>query len=49
MQIAGYNKESEGGIIWNDPVLNIEWPIENPNVSEKDLIYRSFESYFKKT
>jgi dTDP-4-dehydrorhamnose 3,5-epimerase-like enzyme len=24
-----YNKESEGGIIWNDPVLNIEWPIEN--------------------
>jgi dTDP-4-dehydrorhamnose 3,5-epimerase len=45
---AGYNKESEGGIIWNDPVLNIEWPIENPNVSEKDLILPSFESYFKK-
>lgn len=45
---AGYNKESEGGIIWNDPVLNIEWPIDNPNVSEKDLILPSFESYFIK-
>jgi dTDP-4-dehydrorhamnose 3,5-epimerase len=45
---AGYNKESEGGIIWNDPTLNIEWPIENPNVSEKDLILGTFESYFKK-
>jgi dTDP-4-dehydrorhamnose 3,5-epimerase len=45
---AGYNKESEGGIIWNDSVLNIEWPIENPNVSEKDLILPNFESYFKK-
>jgi dTDP-4-dehydrorhamnose 3,5-epimerase len=45
---AGYNKESEGGIIWNDPILNIEWPIDNPNVSEKDLILPSFESYFKK-
>lgn len=45
---AGYNKESEGGIIWNDPVLNIEWPIDNPKVSEKDLILPSFESYFIK-
>jgi dTDP-4-dehydrorhamnose 3,5-epimerase len=45
---AGYNKESEGGIIWNDPILNIEWPINNPNVSEKDLILPNFESYFKK-
>jgi dTDP-4-dehydrorhamnose 3,5-epimerase len=45
---AGYNKESEGGIIWNDAVLNINWPIEKPNVSEKDLILHSFESYFKK-
>jgi dTDP-4-dehydrorhamnose 3,5-epimerase len=32
-----YNKESECGIIWNDPDLNIEWGIENPVVSEKDL------------
>ena len=32
-----YNKESECGIIWNDPDLKINWGIENPLVSEKDL------------
>ncbi|HEY1055148.1 MAG TPA: dTDP-4-dehydrorhamnose 3,5-epimerase, partial [Emticicia sp.] len=32
-----YNKASEGGIIWNDPDLGIEWGIENPNISQKDL------------
>jgi dTDP-4-dehydrorhamnose 3,5-epimerase len=37
-----YNKESEGGIIWNDPELNIDWGISNPLVSEKDLILTSF-------
>lgn len=42
----GYNKASEGGIIWNDPVLKIDWPVESPNVSEKDLILPTFESYF---
>lgn len=45
---TGYHKQSEAGIIWNDPVLNIEWPIESPNVSEKDILLPSFESYFKK-
>ncbi|AMM51246.1 dTDP-4-dehydrorhamnose 3,5-epimerase [Rufibacter sp. DG15C] len=33
-----YNKESEGGLLWNDPALGIEWDIENPLVSEKDEI-----------
>jgi len=44
---AGYNKESERGIIWNDPKLKIEWPIDQPNVSEKDLILPTFDSYFE--
>lgn len=33
-----YNKESEGGIIWNDPDINIEWNIRNPILSEKDKL-----------
>ncbi len=33
-----YNKESEGGILWNDPDLGIEWGIDQPVLSEKDLI-----------
>jgi len=31
-----YNKESEGGINWADPSLNIDWGVKNPIVSEKD-------------
>ena len=35
-----YNKESEGGILYNDPNLNIDWqlPEEHIQVSEKDLV-----------
>lgn len=34
-----YNKESEGGILYNDPNLNIDWkiPHDKVQVSEKDL------------
>jgi dTDP-4-dehydrorhamnose 3,5-epimerase len=35
-----YNKGSEGGIIYNDPVLNIDWqiPTDKAIVSEKDVL-----------
>lgn len=33
-----YNKESEGCLLWNDPVLGIDWKLENPLLSEKDLL-----------
>jgi dTDP-4-dehydrorhamnose 3,5-epimerase len=34
-----YNKASEGGIVYNDPRLNIDWqiPLNEIKVSEKDL------------
>lgn len=31
-----YHRDSEGGILWNDPTLNIQWPFDNPIVSDKD-------------
>ncbi len=31
-----YNKNDEGGLIWNDPSINIHWPIKNPIVSLRD-------------
>jgi dTDP-4-dehydrorhamnose 3,5-epimerase len=36
---AFYNKESEGGIAYNDPALNIDWriPADKAIVSEKDM------------
>jgi len=40
-----YNKQSEQGIIWNDPDLNIEWDIQNPLISEKDKVNHSFSTF----
>ncbi|MGC8709981.1 MAG: dTDP-4-dehydrorhamnose 3,5-epimerase, partial [Thermoplasmata archaeon] len=31
-----YSKEADSGIIWNDPDIGIDWPIENPIISQKD-------------
>lgn len=31
-----YNPAGEGGYMWNDPTLAINWPIENPIISERD-------------
>ncbi len=38
---AFYHKESEGGIAWNDPALNIDWQIPSGSVtvSDKDSHY----------
>ena len=32
-----YFPEDECGMIWNDPEVGIEWPVESPSLSEKDL------------
>lgn len=31
-----YNKESERGVAWNDPDINVKWPAVSPILSEKD-------------
>ena len=33
-----YNSKTEGGVLWNDPDLAVEWPIDEPALSEKDRI-----------
>ncbi|RXF69353.1 dTDP-4-dehydrorhamnose 3,5-epimerase [Arcticibacter tournemirensis] len=41
-----YNKESEGGIRYNDPTLGIEWgiPDDKKKISDKDLILPLFNA-----
>jgi dTDP-4-dehydrorhamnose 3,5-epimerase len=31
-----YNAKGESGILWSDPAIGIEWPVENPTLSDKD-------------
>lgn len=44
-----YNKSSEGGIIYNDPTLNIDWGTQAEAfiISEKDLILPTLKEVFK--
>jgi dTDP-4-dehydrorhamnose 3,5-epimerase len=40
-----YSPASETGILWNDSELNIQWPISNPIISDRDLQLGSFATY----
>lgn len=40
-----YNKEAEGGIRFDDPLLQINWKVNKPNVSDKDLQLTSFQAH----
>ena len=42
-----YHKASESGIVWNDPQLNIQWPVSEPLVSDKDKVLPSFEELLR--
>ena len=40
-----YNPNGEGGILWNDSDLAIDWEVKNPIVSERDQKMQSFADY----
>jgi len=40
-----YNKDAEDALLWNDRDLNINWGVETPLVSEKDMLASSFKEF----
>lgn len=40
-----YNPAAESGILWNDPALGIDWPVEDPILSEKDRHAQRLEEW----
>ena len=39
-----YRPEVAGGVRWNDPAFQIEWPIANPILSRRDRSYPDFSA-----
>jgi dTDP-4-dehydrorhamnose 3,5-epimerase len=40
-----YHKASEGGVLWNDPKLGIDWGVSEPIISEKDQVWPTLEEF----
>jgi dTDP-4-dehydrorhamnose 3,5-epimerase len=40
-----YNKESEGGLLWNDLQLGIDWGVADPLLSDKDKLQLSWADF----
>lgn len=34
-----YDPKDEGGLLWNDPEVDIQWPVDDPHVSPRDNSY----------
>jgi dTDP-4-dehydrorhamnose 3,5-epimerase len=35
-----YVSQDEGGVLWNDPAIGIQWPVLAPLLSAKDQTYK---------
>ena len=35
-----YHPEDDRGILWSDPEIGIDWPVKNPNLSDKDKAHK---------
>jgi len=40
---AFYDPKDEGGILWSDPAIGIDWPVKTPIISPKDQIFAHLE------
>lgn len=42
-----YNSRAESGIKWDDPAIGVQWPIQNPTLSQKDDTAQTLEAWLK--
>ncbi|NCN26464.1 dTDP-4-dehydrorhamnose 3,5-epimerase [bacterium] len=42
-----YSPKDEGGILWNDPALEIDWKVESAVISDKDKKHPTLAEYKK--
>ncbi len=40
-----YSNKAESGILWNDPAIGIEWPVNDPVLSGKDKVAQTLEQW----
>lgn len=43
-----YSNKAESGVLWNDPAIGIEWPVENPILSKKDEVAQTLAQWAQK-
>jgi len=43
-----YSNKAESGILWNDPVIGIEWPVKDPILSKKDEVAQNLTEWSRK-
>ena len=44
-----YAREAEGAVLWNDPAIGIDWPLQSPTLSEKDRDAQPLNALHKDT
>jgi dTDP-4-dehydrorhamnose 3,5-epimerase len=42
-----YSKDAEGGIKWNDPLINIKWPLRGLHISARDQQFPLITNQFQ--
>jgi dTDP-4-dehydrorhamnose 3,5-epimerase len=40
-----YAPDSEGNILWNDPEISFDWPVNDPILSKRDAAAQTFREY----
>lgn len=43
-----YNQKAESGVLWDDPAIGIEWPVNNPILSAKDASAQPLAEWIEK-